>query len=177
MINDTAMEGDTILLSDSPDMRGIGCQPAIPDFSLLSSTVSSVDASTQTQLPDSLTLDLETARKEKTNLFNACRAHISSLDGTALGNSLRQSSPSPDFLDQIVPTLSATLARASEAAHSLESVKQELSKLGFPGSNASDIISEMRSSFRAARIELERADPEETANTGLEMGTPPWAPW
>lgn len=170
MINDTAMEGDTILLSDSPDMRGIGCQPAIPDFSLLSSTVSSVDASTQAQLPDSLTLDLETARKEKTNLFNACRAHISSLDGTALGNSLRQSSPSPDFLDQIVPTLSATLARASEAAHSLESVKQELSKLGFPGSNASDIISEMRSSFRTARIELERAVPGETANTGLEDG-------
>lgn len=170
MINDTAMEGDTILLSDSPDMRGIGCQPAIPDFSLLSSTVSSVDASTQAQLPDSLALDLETARKEKTNLFNACRAHISSLDGTALGNSLRQSSPSPDFLDQIVPTLSATLARASEAAHSLESVKQELSKLGFPGSNASDIISEMRSSFRTARIELERAVPGETANTGLEDG-------
>ena len=170
MINDTAMEGDTILLSDSPDMRGIGCQPAIPDFSLLSSTVSSVDASTQAQLPDSLTLDLETARREKKNLFNACRAHISSLDGTALGNSLRQSSPPPDFLDQIVPILSATLARASEAAHSLESVKQELSKLGFPGINASDIISEMRSSFRAARIELERAVPGETANTGLEDG-------
>lgn len=175
--NDTGMEGDTILLPDLPDIRGVECQPAIPDgFSLLNDMASGLDASTQAQLPDcnqgaelhSLALDLETARKEKRNLFNACRAHISSLDGTAVGNTLRQSFPPPDFFDHIVSTLMATLARASDATSSLELVKQELSKLGFPGNNPSDIISDMRSRFLTARIELARTIPGETPQTGAD---------
>lgn len=177
MLNDTVMDGDTILLSDSPDMRGIECQPAIPEgFSLIGSTTA--EASIQKQFPHhnegaelrTLTLDLEAARKEKRSLFDACRTHISSLNGTAIENGLRQSSPPPNFLETIVPTLTAILARASDAAHSLESVKEELSQLGFPGSSPSDIISELRSGFRTARIELERAVPGETPNAGLNDG-------
>lgn len=173
MLNDTIMDGDAILLSDSPDMRGVECHPAIPGgFSLVGSTVS--EASTQLQLPDrqqdelhSLNQDLETARKEKRDLFDACRAHISSLSGTPVENSLRRSSPPPDFLETIVPTLVATLSRASDATHSLELVKKELSQLGFSGCNPIDIISQLRSRFRAARIELERAVPGETSNASL----------
>lgn len=175
MLNDTAMDGDTVILSNSPDIRGVECQPAIPDeFSLLDHTAPGVDSSIQAQLPDynqeaelrRLESELEAARKEKRNLFDACRAHITSFDGTAVGNSLRQSSPPPDFFDQIVPTL----ARASDATSSLESVKQELSTLGFLGSSPSEIISEMRSQFRTARIELERAVPGETANASMYDG-------
>lgn len=177
MLNDTVMDGDTILLSDSPDMRGVECQPAIPEgFSLIGNITT--DASIQAQFPDrnqeaelrSLALDLEAARKEKRNLFEACRTHISSLSETAIENGLHQSSPPPDFLETIVPTLTATLARASNAAHSLEFVKEELSQLGFPGSSPSDIISELHSRFRTARIELERAVPVETPNASLNDG-------
>lgn len=177
MLDDSRMEGDTMLLSDSSDIRGDECQTAVSDgFSLLNNMASGLDVSTQAELPDcnqeaelrSLALDLENARKEKRNLFNACRAQLSSLDGTAVGYTLRQSSPPPDFFEHIVPTLAATIARASDATTSLESVRQELPTLGFPGSNPSDIISEMRSRFRTARIELERAIPGETPDAGLD---------
>lgn len=176
MLDDTGMDGDTVFLSDSPDIRGVEYQPAIPDgFSLLDNTAPGVDSSVQAQLPDHhqeaelrrLELDLEAARKEKKNLFDAWRANVTSLDGTAVGNNLRQSSPPPEFFDQIVPTLTSALARASDATSSLESVKQELSTLGFSGSSPGEIISEMSSRFRTARIELERAVPGET---GLHDG-------
>lgn len=173
MLNDTTMDGDTILLSDSPDMRGVECHLAVPEgFSLVGSTLS--EASTQVHLPGehqdelrSLSQDLEAARKQKRDLFDACRTHISSLSGTPVENSLRQSSPPPDFLETIVPTLVATLSRASDATHSLELVKEELSELGFSGCNPIDIISQLHSRFREARIELERAVPGETPNASL----------
>lgn len=174
MLNDTTMDGDAILLSDSPDMRGIECRSAVPEgFSLAGSTLS--EASTQVHLPNehqedelrSLTQDLESARKEKRDLFDACRTHISSLSGTPIGNSLRQSSPPPEFLETIVPTLMATLSRASDATHSLELVKEELSQLGLSGCNPVSIISQLRSRFREARIELERSVPGETPNASL----------
>lgn len=179
MLDDTGMDGSTVILSDSPDIRGVEYQPAIPDgFSLLGNSAPGVDSSIQAQLPDRnqeaelrrLELDLETARKEKRALFDAWRANIASPDGTAVSNNIRQSSPPPDFFDQIIPTLTDALARASDATKSLESVK-ELSTLGFSGSNPSEIISEMSSRFRTARIELERAVPGETANAGLHDGS------
>lgn len=175
MLDDTGMDRDTVLLSDSPDIRGVECQPIIPDgFSLLDNTAPGVDSSTQAQLPDHhqeaelrrLELDLEAARKEKINLFDAWRVNVTTLKGTAVRNNIRQSPP-PDFFDQIVPTLTSALARASDATSSLESIKQELSTLGFSGDSPGEILSEMSSRFRTARIELERAVPEET---GLHDG-------
>lgn len=179
MINYSGMEGDTLLFSDSPDIRGIDeCLPSVPDCSLLGSGNSTHDASVEAHMPDknkeaenlALSLDLEAARKEKRDLFNACRAQISSLDGTAIGHSLRSSSPPPDFLDQFIPTLRDALTRASDATKALDSVRQELSSLGFAGGNVDEIIAEVRSRFRSARLELEHAVPGETADASLEDG-------
>lgn len=176
ILDDTGMDGDTVFLSDSPDIRGVEYQPTIPDgFSLLENTAPGVDSSIQAQLPDyhqeaelrRLKLDLEAARKEKKNLFDAWHANVTSLDDTASANNLRQSSPPPDFFDRIVPTLTSALARASDATSSLESAKQELSTFGFSGSSTGEILSEMSSRFRTARSELERAVPGET---GLHDG-------
>jgi len=180
MLDETGMDGGTVILSDSPDIRGVEHQPAIPDgFSLLGDSESGVNCSIQAQLSDHnqgaelrrLELDLETARKEKRALFDAWRVNIASLDGTAVSNNVRQSSPPPDFFDQIIPTLTDALSRASDATNSLKLVKQELSTLGFSGSSPSEIISEMSSRFRTACVELERAVPGETANAGLHDGS------
>ncbi|RJE25557.1 hypothetical protein PHISCL_02097 [Aspergillus sclerotialis] len=181
MINDSGIEGETMLLSDSPDIRGINeCLSSIPEgLSLLSNGYSSNEASTQTNNRDkeqedealALSLDLEAARKEKRDLFNACRSHLPSLDGTAIGQSLRYASPPPDFLDQIIPTLKNAMDRASDATRALGCVREELSNLGFAGDNVSEIISEMRSQFRSARLGLECAVPGETANASLEDGS------
>lgn len=180
MVNDSGIEGDAVLLSDSPDIRGVNeCPPSVPeDFSLLSNGHSTSEASVQAHLPDkdqeaeklALSLDLEAARKEKRDLFNACRFHVSSLDSTAIGRNLRDSSPPPDFLGQIIPTLTDALTRASDATRALGSVRQELSDLGFAGDNVDEIIAEVRSRFRSARLELERAIPGETPDASLEDG-------
>lgn len=180
MVNDSGIEGDTLLLSDSPDIRGINeCLASIPEgLSLLSNGYSSNEASTQTHHLNkdqeaenlALSLDLEAARKEKWDLFNACRSHLPQLDETAIGQSLRYPSPPPDFLEQIIPTLIDAMDRASHATRALRCVREELSNLGFTGNDVSGIISEMRSQFRSARLGLERAIPGETANASLEDG-------
>ncbi|PYH98188.1 hypothetical protein BO71DRAFT_345466 [Aspergillus ellipticus CBS 707.79] len=180
IINDSGWECDTVLISDSPDIRGLdGRQVSIPgDLSLLSHSYANADASTQASLPDKerdadirkLSADLEAARNEKRSLFDACRARIASFDGTAIGGHLRRPSPPPDFFDQILPTLTQTLSRASDATHALNSIKDQISSLGFPGDDAEDAISTMRDRFRSARLELERAVPGETANASLDDG-------
>lgn len=180
MINDSGIEGDTILASDSPDIRGINRPPApvLDDLSALDNGNLGRDTPTDSNLPEkhqrdetvALSADLEAARREKSDLFNACRDHISSLNDTAIGRSLRCSSPPSDFFDQIVPTLTIALSRASDATQALESVRQELSNLGFPGANAKEIVSELRFRFHSSRLELERLIPGETPDAALEDG-------
>ncbi|GKZ38839.1 hypothetical protein AbraIFM66950_011362, partial [Aspergillus brasiliensis] len=180
VINESAWDCDTMLISNSPDIRGLDArQVSVPDnLSLLSQGHANTDASTQATIPDhrqeaeiiALSADLAAARKEKRDLFDACRARVASFGGTAIEGLLRQSSPPPDFLDQVLPTLTQTLRRASDAAQALTNVKEELSGLGFPGNNAEEIISTMREQFRVARLQLERAVPGETANVGLSDG-------
>ncbi|THC88437.1 hypothetical protein EYZ11_012119 [Aspergillus tanneri] len=179
LINDSRFEDDTILMSDSPDIRGMGeNQPFVPnDLSLLDHGCS-VDASTQVSWSGhhrdaeflTISRDLEAARKEKKELFNACRARLASLGEIVLKPSLRQSSPPPDFFDQLVHTLTEALSRASGAVGTLDSIKNELLDLGFPGNSVGEIVSEMRSRFRSARLQLERAVPGETASAGLDDG-------
>ncbi|KAF7159549.1 hypothetical protein CNMCM6106_006806 [Aspergillus hiratsukae] len=180
IINDSAFEGDTILMSNSPIIRGLdGSHLPSPDnFSLLDNHNRATDVGTQAQLSDedheaeirTLSLDLEAARKEKRDLFDAIRAHSSAFDGISLGQHLRQSSPPPDFLTQLVPALTEAVSRASDAVGALNSAAEELSSLGFSGTTVNDIISEMRHRFRSARLGLERALPGETANAGLDDG-------
>ncbi|KAF9893628.1 hypothetical protein FE257_010940 [Aspergillus nanangensis] len=181
ILNDTAFEGATVLVSDSPDMRGLNeNQSPIPDeISLLSHGNSNLDASTDVLLHEhigdadlsALSADLEAARRAKKDLFNACRNRLSVFMGTPMEGQLRQSSPSPDFLDHILPTLTEALTRTTDAAYRLHSVETELSSLGFTGSDLGDILSKMRERFREARLKLERAIPGETPNTGLQDGS------
>ncbi|KAJ5137671.1 hypothetical protein N7476_008263 [Penicillium atrosanguineum] len=181
--DDFSNEGETFVLNDSavivsnsPDFRGIrDCHSPVSDSLMLDQ--SNANVSTQTQTPDStedsdlhsLTLDLETARNEKKRLFNACRSHISAFETSGMGDIFRQSSPPPDFFDNMICILTAALSRASDVTRALDGINQECSTLGFPGTSADDVISDMKSHFRSARLELERIIPGETPN-GLEDG-------
>ncbi|KAL2813546.1 hypothetical protein BJX63DRAFT_431891 [Aspergillus granulosus] len=179
IINDSGFEGETLFMSDSPDIRGADVPYCITDdISLLSPNTSAVDASVQTSQPtqnlapefESLSRDLEAAKKEKRALFEACRSQLNLLNGSPLGRHLRQASPPLDFLDDILPSLTQTLARASDATHILNTIQDELSSLGFHGEDAVGRVAELRNQFRAARLRLERAVPGETADAGLHDG-------
>lgn len=178
-------EGDTfalnesaLIVSNSPDFRVARDYHSPVSDSLMTLDQTNVDMSTQTQTWKStensnmrdLTLDLEAARNAKRELFNACRSHLSTFEHSGMADFLRHSSPPADFFDNVITTLTTALSRASDAAQTLEGISQECSSLGFSGASADDIISDMRSHFRSARLELERAIPGETADVGLENG-------
>lgn len=171
--NDTA-----VMTSNSPDLRGVrDPHSPVPD-SLMAFNQTNADISTQTQVMNTteesnvqtLTLDLEAARNEKRELFNACRTHLSTFEASGFGDTLRQSSPPPDFFGNVIQILTMALSRASDATQALEGISQECSSLGFTGSSTDEVINDMRTHFRTARLELERAVPGETANVSLGDG-------
>jgi chromosome segregation ATPase len=96
--------------------------------------------------------------------------HLSTFEASGFGDALRQSSPPPDFFDNVIHIMTTALSRASDATQALEGISQECCSLGFTGSSTDDVIDDMKAHFRAARIELERAIPGETANVSLEDG-------
>lgn len=180
-LNDTThIDGDTFMFNDtavampsSPDVCSIR-EPNLP-LTLSSDGLqesSMTNPSHDTDRPDvhSLALDLEAARNEKRILFDACRSRISKFNEPALDNLFKDSSPQPDFFDNLLEVLSAALSRASDAADALQEARQECSSFGFSGEGVNDIISDMRSQFRSARLELERIVPGETSNVSLEDG-------
>ncbi|GAD93437.1 hypothetical protein AOR_1_2714174 [Paecilomyces variotii No. 5] len=180
MTNGSVISDDTILISSSSDLRAhysreFGAPPSpastsdtIPITTDASAHASIVDPRQEAEMV-ALSLDLAAAKQEKRDLFNEWRAHINppSQDDN---NDSRPSSPPPDFMYQIVPTLKATLTRASEASSALESVRNTLADMGFSGGNTDEVIAELRQRFRSARLELERAVPGETPSVGLEDG-------
>ncbi|KAJ5863805.1 uncharacterized protein N7529_005721 [Penicillium soppii] len=178
--NNTFMFSDSaIIVSSSPDLRGMrGHNLAVSDSLVQiehpqsASTTTQMHVSDETEISDihSLTLDLEAARREKRTLFDACRSRISELNEPRLNNLFNHSSPPSDFFDNLLDILSAALSRASDAAEALEGVSQECARMGFSGEGVNDVIADMRSHFRSARLELERAVPGETANVSLEDG-------
>ncbi|KAL4935489.1 hypothetical protein BDV06DRAFT_217390 [Aspergillus oleicola] len=175
IINDSGFDGDTMFMSDSPDFRATDINHSVPDDFSLSQTQTGVDASAQTssdQDSDFLALarDLKTAEEAKKTLFEACRSRIHDFEGTALERHLHNRSPPPDFFDAILPTLMQTLTRASDATQALSDIHNELYSLGFDGENAEESVGELQSQLRAARLELERILPGETANAGLNDG-------
>ncbi|CEJ55752.1 hypothetical protein PMG11_01990 [Penicillium brasilianum] len=169
-LNDSA-----VIISNSPDLRAM--HSPVPDsparFDRTNAEISTqTDVLKTTENSDiqTLTFDLETAKNEKRELFHACRRHLSTFEASGFGETLRQSSPPPDFFDNVIDILTMALSRASDATQTLEGISQECSSLGFTGSSTDEVIDDMRSHFRAARLELERAIPGETANVSLEDG-------
>jgi DNA repair exonuclease SbcCD ATPase subunit len=175
-----ALNDSTLIISSSPDFRGVhDPQSPIPDSSMtFAQTNADISTQTQTRVVETredvdmqtLTFDLEAAKNEKRELFNACRMHLSTFEASGFGDALRQSSPPPDFFDNVIQIMTAALSRASDATQALEGISQECSSLGFTGSSTDEVIDDMKAHFRAARIELERAIPGETANVSLEDG-------
>ncbi|KAJ5722450.1 hypothetical protein N7488_000485 [Penicillium malachiteum] len=165
MMNDSA-----ILTSDSPVFRGQRHMhsPALEKPGLFDD--SRLDEGPEDTDIHSLNIDLEAARNEKRDLFDACRSQMSAFENSELGDILHKSSPPPDFLDNILGTLTTALSRASDATKTLEGISQECSSLGFSGTSLDDVISSMRNEFRTARLELERTVPGETPDAGLENG-------
>ncbi|KAJ6136303.1 hypothetical protein N7512_001463 [Penicillium capsulatum] len=174
--NTFTLNDSDVIVSNSPDLRAVRHHQLPAPDSIALSNQSGVNVSDQTTVLDNpgdtqtLTIDLQTARNEKRELFDACRSHISIFDHSSLGDTLRQSSPPPDFDENVVNILTTALSRASEATQALEGINIECSNLGFTGNNAKDMVLDMRSHFRSARLELERALPGETADAGLEDG-------
>ncbi|RDW69045.1 uncharacterized protein DSM5745_08805 [Aspergillus mulundensis] len=171
LVNDSGFEGDTVFMSDSPTFHAADTY-ANPDEFSLSPSHPAVDVPVQTSRDTDLEFtaisqDLEAARKEKRDLFESCRSRLNLLGGTALERHLREGSPPAGFLDDIVPSLMQTLARASDATQTLSDIQSELYSLGFQGANAQESVDELRNRFRTARLELERIVPGETANVGL----------
>ncbi|KAJ5093170.1 hypothetical protein N7456_009031 [Penicillium angulare] len=168
--DDTFMISESaILTSDSPVFRSQSNVrlPSPDHLALLDQSTNGWAEDTDTH---ALNFDLETARNAKKDLFDSCRSQISLFENSELGEVLQNPSPPPDFFDNILSTLTDALSRASDATKTLEGISKDCSTLGFSGTNIDDIISEMRSEFRSARIELERTVPGETADAALEDG-------
>lgn len=176
---DTFILSDSaIIASDSPVFRPTQAYYSpVPEGFTLSDEINN-DASTQTGRQDgfeqldihNIASDLETARSEKYELFNACRSQRSAFETTEIGEMLRQTTPPPDFLENVILTLTTALSRASDATQTLEGIGEQCSSLGFLGTSADDVLADLKNHFRSARLELERAIPGETANVGLEDG-------
>ncbi|OQE17576.1 hypothetical protein PENSTE_c020G02478 [Penicillium steckii] len=181
-----ASEGETctlnesaILVSSSPDCRAMR-EYNTPDSDNLiyeeeetiinAATQTSFDASPEDSDVNRLTLDLKAARSEKEKLFSRCRSEMATFGDDRMDDILRLPSPPQDFCDEIVSILTNALSRAFEATEALEGINQECSNLGFSGGSAEEIVFDIKSSLRSARLELERAIPGETADAGLEDG-------
>ncbi|CAG7924608.1 unnamed protein product [Penicillium olsonii] len=174
-----AFNDSAVIVSSSPDLRSTrNFNLPLSDSLLLFdepralSDITPMHVSENTEKSDtrSLAQDLAAARREKRSLFDACRSHVSKMNEPALDNLFKDSCPPSEFFDNLLDVLSTALSRASDAAEALEGVSQECSALGFSGEDATEILSDMRSHFRSARLELERAVPGETPNVGLEDG-------
>jgi hypothetical protein len=128
-----------------------------------------------------MALDLEAAKHEKRQLFQDVRHQLprsSANPSTSFDfadspsrpqqnlNTSLSSLPSPpkDFYRGLSATLKATTRRAEDAELALHNLDAELKTLGFEGSDASAVITEITVQFRKARLELERAVPGETVS-------------
>ncbi|KAJ5988690.1 hypothetical protein N7481_003900 [Penicillium waksmanii] len=173
-LNDSA-----IIVSNSPDFRAMReYNTPVPESLMYDEESTIANVATQTSFADNhansdmynLTLDLEMARSEKEKLFNRCRSQISAFEDASVGDILRLPSPPQDFFDNIVSTLTTALSRAAEATEALKGINEECSSLGFSGASAEEVVSDIKSHFHSARLELERAIPGETAGVSLANG-------
>lgn len=168
MVDDSSFPED-LVLSHSPILRpNIESQPPqnVGSSAIYQTNETAIDASAQVSIPDinteaemlDLSAELEAARKEKRALFMDWKAQVSPPSGD---NSNPPGSPPPEFMSQIVPTLKDALIQATDAWKTLNTARDELSNMGFSGSDMNEAISHIRQSFRSTRTELDRMFPGE----------------
>ncbi|KAK2749909.1 hypothetical protein FQN57_005326 [Myotisia sp. PD_48] len=139
--------------------------------------VSVVDSGVQASLPDlnteskfqEFTRTLARKSTEQRYLFDEWRRLSIPSNDQSLADEMDTNStiPPPDLEIQVISTLQENIARAAKATESINILDAELSGHGFDGENAVEIISNISSRFRHARLELERAVPGETADAGF----------
>ncbi|EED16322.1 conserved hypothetical protein [Talaromyces stipitatus ATCC 10500] len=165
--------GDSMLMSSSPAFRrhhdGRSSDsdhfPSPEPFSPITPTAGSnteyliVDDHPSEELA-SVAEELAAARKEKQDLFIEWRK-LHSQSSAQPGAD--DTDPPADFMKQIVPQLEAAIRKESDLRQTLKTAQEELTSMGFSGPNMHAILSEIRSAFATARLELENIVPGETA--------------
>ncbi|KAM7194357.1 myosin heavy chain, skeletal muscle, adult [Rhypophila sp. PSN 637] len=122
----------------------------------------------QAALPDlekqRLELELSSLKLEISKLTTTLESY-SSLT-TRITDKLGPYSPHPDFAPEephsdLESRLRAVLQSLSDRTAALSELSSSLAGLGFPGSDASEVITSISSAFRTARLELEYLTPGE----------------
>ena len=154
----SSVGGDTIQIWEDDDVA--------PDH--FSNTPSRTSANAEGLV---MGLDVESARQEKTRLFAESRAaRTSSFEMNFADSPARRAEsalpaaplPPPDFHHNLAKSLKATSQRAEDAENALAVLETEIKSLGFDGSTATAMVSDIAQHFRSARLELERTLPGET---------------
>ncbi|KAM7221271.1 myosin heavy chain, skeletal muscle, adult [Rhypophila decipiens] len=183
---DTPSEADTEafgeetmaeLLCSTPTRRARDSFPTPPTTSpprmlatpCTRSSPSQKHVSVQAALPDPekqrLELELASLKLEISKLTTTLESY-SSLT-TRLADKLGPYSPHPDFAlleephSDLESRLRAVLQLLSDRTAALSELSSSLAGLGFPGSDASEVITSISSAFRTARLELEYLTPGE----------------
>ncbi|KAJ4405304.1 hypothetical protein N0V82_010338 [Gnomoniopsis sp. IMI 355080] len=136
-------------------------------------------ASVQTHLPDpdkqdledelaSLNLEVEklthtlSTYESLTTRLSSKLAPFSPAPPSSAAEAIQRARLTPAFL-QTEARLSTLLTTLTDRTTALTTLHTSLSGLGFPGTAPNDIITALRSAFRAARLELEYLEPGESA--------------
>ena len=143
--------------------------PGTLDTPITTYPTTPTDAGTQVCIPDlsqeaaleRLNEEIDWRRDEERQLHKAWRAVIN--HGHPTGDTMDEEFPPPDLTEQVITTMNDATSRASKAAQALQGLNEELSSHGFNGSESMEIINNINSRFRQARLELERLVPGETS--------------
>ncbi|QYS95884.1 N protein [Trichoderma simmonsii] len=148
--------------------------PASPCFRAASPTPSSRD--TPLCYPDS---DKQLLEEEIASLHFEVHRLTATLDsyhalgariGDALSNSPPERSRAFSTLEAVESQVQLLLQTMSERAAAASHLTSAISELGFPGDDASEMVSSLAAGFRAAHIELEYLTPGETSLPLISRG-------
>jgi hypothetical protein len=134
-------------------------RPISPFSNDMSPTPDAPPEADRKQLQDKVaSLELEVQKLTATlNSYNALGARISD----ALSNGTLQKRGTPSSLEAVENQVQLLLQTMSERAAAVAHLTAAVNELGFPGSDASEMIMSLISGFQAARLELEDLAPGE----------------
>ncbi|KAM0525625.1 hypothetical protein ACHAPE_000335 [Trichoderma viride] len=134
-------------------------RPISPFSNDMSPTPDAPPEADRKQLQDEIaSLELEVQKLAATlDSYNALGARISD----ALSNGTLQKRGTPSSLEAVESQVQLLLQTMSERAAVVAHLTAAVSELGFPGTDASEMITSLASGFRAARLELEDLAPGE----------------